>query len=241
VEPHLERQAEGDSAGFDRFGESYESELDRVVSWAGQDVDVYAGVKAEALLDLAASHLDNPAGLTFLDVGCGTGSTDRHLAGRVRAIHGVDISNAMVERARAANPSASYRVYDGASLPFESDAVDVSFAICVAHHVPPSTWPRFFGEMSRVTRCGGIVVVAEHNPYNPVTRAIVNRCAFDVDAVLLTPRTTRRLLVQSGLEHVETRHILFAPWRTPLVERAENTLRRLPLGAQYLSVGRRVC
>ena len=147
----------------------------------------------------------------------------------------------MVERARAENPGVAYDSYDGSRLPFDDESMDVTFAVCVAHHVPPSSWPRFFGELARVTRCGGVVVVAEHNPYNPVTRAIVNRCAFDVDAVLLSQRTTRRLLTGSGLHHLETRNIRFAPWRSRLVDGIETALRRVPLGAQYLSAGRRIC
>lgn len=228
-----------DPAEFDRFRDSYESELNRVVSWAGQDADVYSRVKADVLIEVARGHVGDPGTLRFLDVGCGTGATDRHMIGRVGSLDGVDISGAMVERARATNPAATYQGYDGSRLPFPDESMDVVFAVCVAHHVPPSSWPHFFGEMARVTRRRGIAVIAEHNPYNPVARAIVKGCAFDEDAVLLSQRTTRRLLTSVGLTVVETRNILFAPWRTPLVERAEAALRRIPLGAQYVSVGQR--
>lgn len=145
----------------------------------------------------------------------------------------------MIDRARVANPGASYHTYDGERLPFENRSIDVVFAVCVVHHVPPSSWPRFFSELTRVTRAGGVVAIAEHNPYNPVTRAIVNRCAFDTDAVLLSRRTTRRLMMGAGLVPLETRNILFVPWRARLVERAEKLARRVPLGAQYVTVGRR--
>lgn len=228
-----------DPAEFDRFRDSYEDELNRVVGWAGQDADVYSRVKADALVELARAHVGDPHELAFLDVGCGTGATDRHLVGRVGALHGVDISTGMVERASAAVPGAEYRRYDGSRLPYEDESLDVVFAVCVVHHVPPSSWPRFVAEMTRVTRRGGIVAIAEHNPYNPVTRAVVNRCAFDEDAVLLSQRTTRRLLTQAGLEALETRNILFVPWRSQFIARAEALLRRAPVGAQYVSVGRR--
>jgi SAM-dependent methyltransferase len=228
-----------DPAEFDRFRDSYESELNRVVAWAGQDADVYSRVKADALLELARRHVGEPAQLRFLDVGCGIGSTDRHLVGHVGALTGVDISEAMIDRARATNPGVSYRTYDGSRLPFEDRSLDVVFAVCVMHHVPPSSWPRLVSELTRVTRTGGIVAIAEHNPYNPVTRAIVNRCAFDADAVLLSQKTSRRLLTAAGLLPIETRNILFVPWRNPFVVRAESALRRVPLGAQYVSVGLR--
>jgi SAM-dependent methyltransferase len=229
-----------DPAQFDRFRDTYEEELNRVVSFARQDADVYSRVKADAIVELARTNVGEPGTLSFLDVGCGTGATDRHLAGRVRKLHGVDISTAMTERARAANPEVDYQSYDGARLPFDDRSLDVVFAVCVVHHVPPSSWPSFFGELARVTRTGGVVVIAEHNPYNPVTRAIVNRCAFDEDAVLLSPRTSRRLLTTAGLAPLETRNILFVPWRWRSVERIERLLHKAPLGAQYLSVGRRL-
>jgi SAM-dependent methyltransferase len=229
-----------DPAEFDRFRDTYEDELNRVVSFAGQDADVYSQVKADVIVDLARAHVGDPAELSFLDVGCGTGSTDRHLTGRVHQLYGVDVSTAMVERARAANPEAEFRAYDGSRLPFEDGELDVTFAVCVVHHVPPTSWPRFFAELARVTRAGGVVVIAEHNPYNPVTRAIVNRCAFDKDAVLLSPRTTRRLIAAARLVPLETRNILFFPWRHRTVESIERRLRNVPLGAQYVSVGQRL-
>jgi SAM-dependent methyltransferase len=229
-----------DPAEFDRFRDTYEEELNRVVSFAGQDADVYSRAKADAIVEVARENVGDPRTLSFLDVGCGTGATDRHLTQRVRKLYGVDISTAMTERARAANPEADYQAYDGARLPFDDRSLDVVFAVCVVHHVPPSSWPSFFGELARVTRTGGVVVIAEHNPYNPVTRAIVNRCAFDEDAVLLSPRTSRRLLTTAGLAPLETRNILFVPWRWRSVERIERLLHKAPLGAQYLSVGRRL-
>lgn len=228
-----------DPAEFDRFRDTYEHELNRSVSFAGQDADVYMEAKADVILDLARRHIGNPAGLDLLDVGCGTGATDLHLIDRVGSISGVDVSTGLLERARAAVPAATYLDYDGSHLPYADRSFDLVFAICVVHHVPPSSWSRFVAEMTRVTRHGGLVVIAEHNPLNPVTRAIVSRCAFDEDATLIGARQTRRLLANTGLEPLEVRNILFVPWRSQVVRRVEWLVRRVPFGAQYVAAGRR--
>lgn len=228
-----------DPAEFDRFRNTYEDELNRAVAFAGQDADVYMQTKVEALLQLTWEEVGDPAQLDFLDVGCGVGAAERHLVHCVRSVTGVDISTGMVDRAREAVPEATYLSYDGSRLPNDDESFDVTFAICVVHHVLPRSWGSFVAEMARVTRRGGLVAIAEHNPFNPVTRVIVNRCAFDEDAVLLSQRNARRLFEDAGLGETELRNILFVPWRARPVRRIEGALRRLPFGAQYVIAARR--
>ena len=91
---------------------------------------------------------------------------------------GVDPSEAMIEAARKANPEADYRVADGTELPFEDGSFDLAFAVCVLHHVAPPDRPAFVAELARVTRPGGLTVVFEHNPLNPLTRLAVRRCTI---------------------------------------------------------------
>jgi hypothetical protein len=91
-------------------------------------------------------------------------------------------------------------------------------------------------EMRRVTHAGGLVVVIEHNPWNPLTRLAVARCPFDDDAVLLGARKARRLLQACGLHNVESRHFLVFPPQIP-APRLERALARVPLGAQYAAIG----
>jgi predicted TPR repeat methyltransferase len=103
-------------AEFDRFDQTYEAELDDAISFAGREHEFYVDAKARRLLELARRRLgDRP--LRVLDVGCGVGLTDAKLLPHVAALEGVDVSPGMVERARAANPAAGYRVYEGARLP----------------------------------------------------------------------------------------------------------------------------
>ena len=226
-------------AVFDRFGSDYERAVEQAVAFAGQPHDVYIRAKAHKLLALARRHLRGDP-RTVLDVGCGIGLLDRHLVGHVRSLHGVDPSEAMIERAREAVPVADYAVADGRTLPFDGGRFDLTFAICVLHHVADATDRlQLLREMARVTRAGGLVVVFEHNPLNPLTRRVVRSCAFDEGVELLARREVRALLQQVGLEPTDAEYILFFPWRTRLVEALERRLAPVPLGAQYVVAARR--
>jgi SAM-dependent methyltransferase len=178
-------------------------------------------------------RVGDPARLTALDVGCGVGFTDRFLVDDFSSVIGVDITDGVIARAAAANPKASYRLYDGRTIPLADASVDVAFAINVVHHVPPPSWGEFAAEMARVLRPGGIAALFEHNPLNPLTRRVVNNCVFDEDAVLLRRRRAAGLLQGAGLAPCEDRYIAFLPIRSRLVAPIESALRRLPLGAQY--------
>jgi ubiquinone/menaquinone biosynthesis C-methylase UbiE len=227
------------SESFDRYKESYRDAVDRSISFSGQGVDFFTEVKATQLEALANRRLGDPTNLKVLDVGCGAGLTDGCLNGVFGELHGVDLSRGMIDAAAKANPDVRYSVYDGQTLPFRSETFDLSFAICVLHHVPTGAWKLFVDEMTRVTKPGGLVAILEHNPLNPLTRLAVNRCEFDKDAVLLRQAKTRRLLGGSGLQPVEQRYILFFPWRGQVLRRVEEKLRALPAGAQYMVAARK--
>ena len=57
------------------------------------------------------------------------------------------------------------------------------------------------------------VFIFEHNPYNPVTRHAVNTCAFDRDAILLSPRDMERIVMGAGLTLLGRKFLLFLPPR----------------------------
>ncbi len=224
---------------FDAYRDRYRDEVERSIAFAHADLDLFTRAKARALLGLA-SELGDPERLSFADIGCGPGETDRFLKGRVGPLAGADIAPELLERAREANPWAEYRDFRaGEALPFEAESFDVSFAVCVLHHVAPAQRASLVAEMARVTRPGGIVAVFEHNPWNPLTRRAVAGCEFDADAVLLRRREAAGLLRGAGLDAVGGRYILFFPRESALLERIERGLGWLPLGAQYVACGRR--
>jgi SAM-dependent methyltransferase len=224
---------------FDEYSDSYREAVHESISFAGADLDLFTRAKAETLLELAG-HIGSADRLAFLDVGCGPGESDRFLEGRVRRLAGVDIAPRMVERARAVNPWAEYREFEeGRPIPFADESFDVCFAICVFHHVPRSQRVGLVDEMRRVCRRGGLVVLFEHNPYNPLTRRAVNGCEFDRDAELLSRRRALQLLRAAGLPRPRGRYIVFFPRESRLLRAIEGRLGWLPLGAQYAAFAQR--
>jgi SAM-dependent methyltransferase len=219
---------------FDQYTDSYREAVEESIAFAGGDAARYVGAKARLLVDLARRQLGDPSRLEALDVGCGPGETDAFLEGAFSALHAVDLSAPMVERAAERNPWASYSSYErGEPLPYETGAFDLSFAICVFHHVPVEERPALAAEMARVTRPGGLVAVFEHNPWNPLTRKAVRDCPFDEGVELLSRPVARRLLDGAQLEPAESAFIIFFPQEGPRLERIERRLGRVPLGAQY--------
>lgn len=227
---------------FDRYAEAdaYRREVARSIAFSGADPELFVAAKARLVLDLARRRLGDPVKMEALDVGCGVGETDRFLEGSFGELHGVDLSAEAVATAAQRNPWADYRSYrPGERLPFDQESVDLAFAICVMHHVPPSDWAAFVDEMRRVVRPGGVVAIFEHNPYNPLTRRAVSSCEFDADAVLLSRRRTATLLGAAGLERLESPYILFFPREGRRLRAAERRLGWIPLGAQYYVASRR--
>ena len=85
------------STSFKDYGSTatYRGEVERSFDFMpGMKHDTPIKAKAQALLDLVERRLGDPAQLTFLDVGCGTGSMQRYVLPRVGRSIGVDMEAA---------------------------------------------------------------------------------------------------------------------------------------------------
>jgi len=223
---------------FDAYRTSYKATVNEAISFSGLKVDFFTKAKAVRLVDLLSNELGDPKELSVLDVGCGVGAYHPLLRGQVGKVTGIDPSLECIEEAKINSPDVTYEQYDGSVMPFAEGQFDASFAICVMHHVPPKRWASFVSEMARVVRPGGLVVIFEHNPFNPLTRRAVNTCPFDADAVLLTKRTTTRFLQNASLADVEGKYILTIPAIDGAALAVDKLFGILPLGAQYFVHGR---
>ena len=239
-EMHLKGENEVINTDFNDFQDCYKEQLQNAISFIGQDLDYFTEVKARYLCEIAKKYLGNTRNLSVLDLGCGVGLTDRFLNTEFRKLYGIDISEGIIEKAALTNPSVCYQVYDGKRIPFTEESMDIVFTVCVMHHISPSVWLDMIREFHRVLKKGGLLVIFEHNPFNPLTRRVVNNCKFDADAVLLTQYAVKNLINDIGLNLVEGSYILFFPFRGPVFSILDRILRWLPLGAQYYVVGRKV-
>ncbi len=224
---------------FDAYRESYRATVQDSVGFSGLNYDYFLRSKARLLRMVLAKALGPDRAPDLLDIGCGVGALHPLLGPFCGALNGVDVSAPCIDQARQDNPEVRYDVYDGGRLPYPDAAFDVVLTVCVLHHVPPAERAAFAGEMARVLRPGGVGCVIEHNPLNPLTRLSVMRCPFDADAVLLARRQSEALLTGAGLGQVKSRYFVVAPTMADWALRLEGWLAAAPLGAQYLTVGRR--
>ena len=224
---------------FELYKDNYQQKVQESIKFAGQNLDFFTEVKVRNLLDLSLRHQGDPKRLTILDVGCGVGITDYHLTGHFKKLHGIDLGPGMIRKASALNPKASYRYYKGGKLPYPTGSMDVTFAICVMHHVPQNQIASFTREMVRVTRKDGIIAVFEHNPWNPLTLRAVSTCDLDGDAILLRRTQVAQLLEAAGAAVVEKKYILFTPIRGTFFALLDRWFGFIPLGAQYFVAARK--
>jgi len=225
---------------FDRYRTSYNRTVEDSISFSGLKHDFFLQAKVAPLTGLIEERglASGGVGVRALDVGCGVGALHPYVKPLFSTLDGCDISAQSIDRARADNPWVAYEAYAGPSLPYADATFDLAFAVCVAHHVVPEQWPRFFSEMRRVVRPGGVVCVIEHNPFNPLTRLAVLRCPFDEDAVLISRRKAGKLLRAAGLGEIEGRHFLMFPFANSVARKVEGWFSGMPLGAQYVCSGR---
>lgn len=222
---------------FDPYSKDYKSLVNDSLAFSGFDVDYFTRVKAEYLKDILRVSFGR-TDVDVLDLGCGIGNYHKLLRPDLHSLSGVDVSSESIKIAKSRNPDVSYADFDGLTIPFETDAFDVVFAVCVFHHVPLNGRDRLVAEAQRVLRDGGIMVIFEHNPLNPLTMRVVDRCVFDKDAILLKSREAEKLLVDGGFKDVRSRFILTIPSFNKVTRVVDQIFGRLPVGAQYFSMGR---
>lgn len=90
------------------------------------------------------------SGRDALDAGCGTGRLSRMLADNGHDVIGVDTSEAMLERARANVPEATFHVGSLLQLPFADASFDLVCCGLALTHVRPLR--AAIAELSRVLR-----------------------------------------------------------------------------------------
>lgn len=119
-------------------------------------------------------------GLSWLDVGCGSGAFSSLVVERFapRSLLGIDPSQAQLDfaRGRDLGPMATFRSGDAMQIDLADNSVDVAVAALVMHFMPDPL--RGVSEMARVIRPGGLVAAYTWElqgggfPYEAVHRAM---------------------------------------------------------------------
>lgn len=224
---------------FDQYRDNYSELLQKSFILPGVKPDFFTKIKVDHIISATMRMIGPPSGLSILDVGCGAGLTEVFLTGQYQKITAIDISSELLESAKQRVVNVDFQLYDGTEMPFPDASFDLSFSICVLHHIDHEQKLIMLNEMRRVVRPGGCVAIYEHNPLNPLTRRTVANCEFDRNAVLIGNRQMRTLLRYCGLAPVYWSYIIFFPFQWKFFRRIEQWLAFLPLGAQFTVWSRR--
>jgi SAM-dependent methyltransferase len=98
-----------------------------------------------------------------LDGACGTGRHSRHLVDLGHEVVGVDITTAMLARARADVPEATFIEADLRAIPLDSETFDLVVCGLALAHLPNLTPAA--AELGRLLRRGGRMVISVLHPF----------------------------------------------------------------------------
>ena len=173
-----------------------------------------------------------------LDAGCGVGYGAAYLGGVARQVVGVDVDEQAIEYAltRYAGDNVAFRVCDVLDLTFEDGSFDAACSFEIVEHVADPE--RFVGELSRVLKPGGVLVLSTPRADDPRVRHDnpFHEREFDAETLraLLAPRfRSIELFGQRRLQTVRHRalqrlDVLGLRRRLPLARRAGHALTGTP-------------
>jgi SAM-dependent methyltransferase len=224
---------------FDAYAADYAAQLEAGLSLTGEDMSYYARARAHWLARQLARLETRPRNV--LDFGCGTGSATPYLIEEigVERVTGVDVSAASVRiaRQRFGGERASFAQIGADTIAPAS--FDLAFCNGVFHHIPPTQREASAKYVFGSLRAGGLFAFWENNPWNPGTRLVMRRVAFDRDAITLTAPESRALLRRVGFQVLRTDFLFIFPAALRSLRWIEPMATALPLGGQYLVLCRR--
>jgi SAM-dependent methyltransferase len=218
---------------FDDCAKNYNQSLSDQLRFFDKDDGYFAEYKIQKVTKTITHSPKN-----ILDFGCGTGRSAAYLQQYFPEsnIYGYDISVESLIEAKKNYPGVTFL----SSLTMDKPVVfDLIFLAGVFHHIVPADRPSIMNSLFKMTATHGMVVVFEHNPFNPLTRHLVNTCPFDHDAVLLKPRELKSLFLQAGLSRVKSEYTLFFPAAFKFLRGLESYLKHFPMGGQFMVSGTR--
>lgn len=221
---------------FDKFAREYAALHRTNIAISGEGPEYFAEYKIRELREVSAGlGLLRGAG-RILDFGAGVGGSVEHFRRHFPAASltcvDVSVDSLRIAAGRFAG-QAGFVAFDGEQLPFVDGSFDCVFSACVFHHIEPGRHIALLAELRRVLHPGGLLMIFEHNPLNPLTVHAVNTCPFDENAILIRAGLFRQSLISAGFAGAAACFRIFFPHALRALRPLEGWLKWLPLGAQY--------
>ncbi len=143
--------ADGTRAGYDAVAAAYAGRFSDELDHKPFDRE---------LLDGFARRLAGAG--PVVDLGCGPGQITAYLAGRGVEMSGIDLSQGMVDQARAQHPDIPFRTGDMRALPFEDESLAALVAFYSIIHIPRPQISDVLTEARRVLKPDGLLLMSFH-------------------------------------------------------------------------------
>ncbi len=134
------------------------------------------------------------------DMGCGPGHVARYLHEQGARVCGIDLSDAMVERARQLNPGIEFRQGDMTALDLPDDSFAGMAAFYSLIHFTQSELVPVLKELRRVLRPGGSFLTGFHAGDDTLHLEDWWGCPVSVDFYFHPPATIAGHLTSAGFE-----------------------------------------
>jgi ubiquinone/menaquinone biosynthesis C-methylase UbiE len=119
---------------------------------------VLTGLREDLTHSLVELHIKN-----ILDVGCGTGSQLRRLAGKGIQCTGIDRSEGMLRVARKKSSGIDYIQADATALPFREHHFQAAIISLALHEKSPEEGRMILREMLRVLQPDGYLIIVDYH------------------------------------------------------------------------------
>lgn len=180
----------------------YDKSADRYVEFVGTDL----GAATEASIDLAllaafVDHVTAGSDRRVVDIGCGPGRVAAFLARHGLDVVGVDVSTAMLAKARIAHPGIEFEEAKLDELPFDDGSLAGVVCWYSIIYTPPDRLRTAFAELARVLNTDGCLLLGfQAGAGESVYRTNAHETGLTLTSYRHSLGDVTRRLVQAGLE-----------------------------------------
>lgn len=210
---------------FDRYLNDYEYYIQESTKKFDKNLDYYRKNKIEITKERTLNYPKN-----ILDFGSGVGVMIPHMKKKFSKskIYAYDESRESLKFLKKKFPFVTCLKKIDGQIKF-----DLIFLSGVVHHIEKNLRERVFKKIHSSLNASGILVIFEHNPYNPLTNIVVKNCEFDQDAQLIKRRDLIKICEKVNFKINESAYIYFFPTFMKQLRFLEKYLEWFFLGAQY--------
>jgi trans-aconitate methyltransferase len=217
---------------FDKHSRSYNHHHKNNLNLVGESSEYFHEYKIKFLKNYFKKINISPK--QILDYGCGVGNSVQHLKKYFPDSKIICFDSSKQSIMELQKKHKDIVCFYGNSKKLNDYKFDLIFCSCVFHHVIPSNHIKLLNFLFKLKNKNSKVVIFEHNPYNPLTKFLVNNCPFDENAILISMRNFAKLTNNNTNFNIEkkTYHVFF-PYLLRYFRKYEHLLGNLPIGGQY--------